>query len=103
MFRCAFIISLQTGIRRGELSGLCIEDINFDSDTININKQLLYIDGHTHLEDTPKSSHSLRSIPLNDTLKDIFIDLIKKIEENQKVLNDYYIIPQFNNKKYNFF
>lgn len=102
IFKCAFIISLETGMRRGELAALCIEDIDFNLDTININKQLLYINGHTHLEDTPKTSNSLRSISLSYTLVNIFTDLISSIQKHRNSLSDYYITPTFNNKQYNF-
>lgn len=102
LFRCAFIISLSTAIRRGELASLCVEDIDYNSDIVSVNKQLLYIDGHTYLEDTPKTSHSLRDIPLNDTLIHIFNDLIKSIDKQNKLLSDYYIVPKFNDKEYNF-
>lgn len=59
----AFIISIYTGLRRGELLALTAEDINFSERTISVSKQ--YIGGRIT---EPKTASSIRKVPIFDNL-----------------------------------
>lgn len=61
-----FMIMLSSGLRVGEASALCWEDINFRDKTINVNKSMSfgYVNGKKlEIVSSPKSQASYRSIP----------------------------------------
>ena len=68
-----FIFLLHTGLRMGEALALIWEDIDFEGKTILVNKTASVIinrdDGastrHKTIIDTAKTSHSVRTVPLN--------------------------------------
>ncbi len=69
-----FAVLLRTGLRNGELRGLKYNDIDLEKNVLHIRRTIKYIDGRGYFEDTPKTSSSLRDIPLTD---DILFLLIK--------------------------
>lgn len=66
----AFLLQLMTGIRRGEVLGLTWEHIHLDQEYISIRQQLIKTSTGV-LIDTPKTSTSIRDIPLPKLLVDI--------------------------------
>lgn len=71
-------IALFTGMRSGELRGLCWEDVNFQKREIHVAHTLTYQDGAYHLE-TPKTKTSDRIIPM---MENVFC-LLKEQRKNQ--------------------
>lgn len=73
-----FLTALNTGMRQGELFALTWSDIDFDSNTISINKTAKYVapvdkEGRgkgSVLVQTPKTMSSIRTIPIPVFLKD---------------------------------
>lgn len=73
-----FLTALNTGMRQGELFALTWSDIDFDSNTISINKTAKYVaqvdrEGkgkYSVLVQTPKTISSIRTIPIPVFLKD---------------------------------
>lgn len=73
-----FLTALNTGMRQGELFALTWSDIDFDSNTISINKAAKYVaqvdrEGkgkYSVLVQTPKTMSSIRTIPIPVFLKD---------------------------------
>lgn len=69
-FKMAVLLCMFAGLRIGELSALKWSDLDLDNKTLTIKRtvQRLYIDGAKSktalVETTPKSSHSIREIPL---------------------------------------
>lgn len=59
----AFML-LCTGMRRGELAALTVDDIDFKKNTIKIWRSVEYIGNVPHLKDMPKSENSIRTIPI---------------------------------------
>ena len=57
----AFEILYYTGMRKGELLALTLEDINFSEKTISINKTLAYVKGE-YIFQPPKTEKSKRTI-----------------------------------------
>ena len=82
------IICLYTGIRLGELLALTWDDINFEKRLLSINKTVcvLSLNGKATLHvDKPKTSRSLRVIPLPK-------QLVILLKENKKTSSSKYII-----------
>lgn len=78
-----------TGIRVSEACALTIDDIDFENNVININKQTVYLcrDGHYERKvETPKTPTSIRSIPMNATLRSILKDCIFVANERTSAL-----------------
>ncbi|EGS9999211.1 site-specific integrase [Clostridium perfringens] len=73
-----FLTALNTGMRQGELFALTWNDIDFNSNTISINKTAKYVaqvdrEGrgkYSVLVQTPKTISSIRTIPIPVFLKD---------------------------------
>ena len=85
-------ICLSTGVRIGEICALTWDDVDIESGVIHVRKtvQRIYIreEGRTYTEliiDTPKTSNSMRDIPMT---KDLF-NILKPLK---KVVNEQYFI-----------
>lgn len=75
-------IAIYSGMRIGEIMGLCWDDIDFINNTININKQWKEISKGVHGFGNLKSTNSYRTIPLNIKLKSI----LKPLKSNGRIL-----------------
>ena len=62
--RNLFALMLRTGMRSGEARGLKFSDIDSKNDVIHIRRTLKYETGRGFFEDTPKTTTSMRDIPL---------------------------------------
>lgn len=86
-------ITLNTGMRIGEMCGLMWDDIDTDSGIIKVRRtvQRIYIieeSGERHTEisiDTPKTKNSIRDIPMTT-------ELLKILKPLKKVVNDNYFL-----------
>lgn len=63
-FREAFLLSIYTGLRRGELLGLRWRDINLEFATITVNQSLVRVAGKGFIIKEPKTASSRRSIAI---------------------------------------
>lgn len=61
-YRVLILLALDTGCRRGELTGLEWDDIDLETGLVRINKTTQYITGMGIFEKTPKTESSNRSI-----------------------------------------
>lgn len=68
-FLIAWILGFCCGLRRGEILGLQMADIDFAADVIHIQRQLVRVDGLT-LETPPKTLTSVRDVPMPKGLAD---------------------------------
>lgn len=68
-----FVLALDTGIRLGELLALTWNDVDFDNETIQVNKNLITVKDFDNtaesknilmLQDAPKTKASIRKVPL---------------------------------------
>lgn len=66
------VVALNTGLRIGELTGLCFDRINFESDFIEISRNLT----RKGLSNVTKT-HLVRYIPMNDEVKTVLLDQVK--------------------------
>lgn len=65
-FQCIIYLFIFTGIRRGELLGLQWRDIDFNAKTISIQRNVTYTTLSGISVNTPKTSNSIRVIPITD-------------------------------------
>lgn len=100
--KSAILITLETGLRRGELAGLTWDNVNLDNNSLTVKNTILYIDGHTVVQESPKSENSFRTIYFSNDLKEIFIKLKEKSLNDKINSKAKYKDCIFNNKKYDF-
>ena len=73
------IILLWTGMRIGEAGALTWDDIDLENGYIDITKTLAYVNNKLTMHNTPKTSSSIRKIPMLPIVKEMFL--------KQKALN----------------
>lgn len=73
------MLALDSGCRRGELTGLTWEDIDFNKSTININKATQYVAGYGTFQKSTKSDTSNRIVYITPTT----LQLLKKYKAEQ--------------------
>ncbi len=98
-----FILLLTTGIRVGEALALRWDDINFESKTMRINKNLSIVKNRNKdevnfkkyilIEQKPKTKNSNRVVPLSETA-------IKALHELNKLTGDYKLVIANKNGSY---
>lgn len=76
----AFNILFWTGMREGELLGLCLNDVDFDRGGIHIRRDYARVDGVDILQD-PKTERSARFIPAPDFLMDMIREYAARLYE----------------------
>lgn len=67
-YRAAVMLTLYTGMRRGEVCGLNWGDINFEKRLVNINKAIVYVPGKGLQEGETKTRGSKRIINIPDDM-----------------------------------
>lgn len=81
--RFMFTLIICTGIRRGELVGLHIDDLDFENDQIRIEREVVAVKGKGIIEKEPKSKNSIRIIPVPH----FCMELAKKyLEERERIV-----------------
>lgn len=77
VYQCYFILAIYSGFRRGELSGLTWDNIDFKNHIITIDKALYYTKADGIVVDTPKTETSQRSLKLPE----IIFDYLKRLKD----------------------
>ncbi len=72
-------LALDTGLRRGELTGLTWDDINFETSQISINKQRHYVFGYGTIKDKTKTEAGIRVVTVSQTV----MNLLKQYRNQQ--------------------
>ena len=78
-YQAVIMLALDSGCRRGELTGLTWHDIDFEKRTIDINKATQYVSGHGTFEKSTKSDTSNRIVYITPTT----IQVLKKYKTEQ--------------------
>jgi integrase len=88
-----FVISIQTGMRMGEVLGLRWQDIDFDKQIIYIRRTLSKIDeeGNYGFADEGKTASAIRTIYIPKSLIHSLKEHRQLIEKEQKILGDSYL------------
>lgn len=82
------VLLLYCGLRRGELIALTWSDVNFKTKSISINKSAVYVENNAVVK-RPKSSSSIRSVPLPEAI-------IEKLIQAKKSANSTMVCPSAN-------
>ncbi len=85
----AFEILFYTGMRKGELLALTLNDIDFNQKTIRINKTLAYVDG-IYVNQPPKTQKSDRTIDVPEFLLEeirTYISRLYKPDPEHRLFN----------------
>ena len=73
-----FTVMINTGLRVGELTGLTWDDIDFEKNTISVNRTMVYYkhdDGKTRFAvNTPKTKAGYRTIPMMNVVKEALLE-----------------------------
>ena len=86
----ALLVALHTGMRIGEVFGLCWRDIDLKGKTITVNRTVAYSQGKW-LTSAPKTKKSQRVIPYGEQLS-LILEQIKAYQLKNKVkYGEYYI------------
>jgi len=73
--RIGITLTLFTGMRKGELMGLSWDDIDFDDNTLSINKTRQYTSDFGSYTDTPKTKTSVRKVSFPQECATLLKDL----------------------------
>jgi integrase len=77
-----FLLTIFTGLRRGEVLGIPISNVDFENNTIKIDQQITVVNGKAKIEKVLKSESSYRVI---DVPTDIMRQLKRHIHEQKKL------------------
>jgi len=90
-----FVLTMrETGMRRGEVTGLMWSDIDFDSGVIHVRRHVLTsATGHPEVVDGAKTKAGIRDLPLTDTLRDYLL-------ERRKHSSSVFVFPTSNGTVY---
>ena len=80
-FYLPLAISYHTGARFGECCALTWQDVDFDKMELSVNKTVIQSGGELIVQDTPKTSHGFRVIPIGRKL----IDILKREKRRQAI------------------
>lgn len=83
-YQVIIYLALDSGARRGELTGLSWDDVDFKNKTISINKVTQNINRQIIEKSIPKNNSSIRTISLTDKT----MDLLKSYKEEQDGLRN---------------
>lgn len=92
--RLIVLLTLFYGLRRSEVLGLRWSSVNFDNSTIKINNTVVRIKTLIEKERT-KNQKSLRTLPMNDEVKNILLAEMKEQENRKLLLGTGYIKNDF--------
>ena len=95
-FRCMLQVFITTGLRRGECIGLQWQDIDFQKQTLTVNRSVTYTPECGIVVAPPKTAHSIRTIPVVGST----LGLLKQLQKQQErehpatILNCAYVFPR---------
>ena len=89
-YRTPIIFHCISGLRRGELLGLCWDSVFFDKETIRISQTLNYVAGEGLYVDTPKSKKSARYLKLPSVAFSPLSEHKEWQDERRKLCGDYW-------------
>ena len=98
-FHCILHLLITTGMRRGECMGLKWSDIDERASTIKIERNISYTPESGVIVSTPKTSNSVRTIPIMSSTLQLLQQLKKQMqtENPNTILKDAFLFPKGKN------
>lgn len=95
-FRCILHLLITTGIRRGECMGLQWKDIDEKACTITIERNVSYTPESGVIVSTPKTSNSVRTIPIMSSTLNLLKQLQKQTQSQHPgtILKSAFLFPK---------
>lgn len=78
-YQALILLAIDSGARRGELTGLTWDDIDYTNNSINISKVTQYVNGVGIFEKEPKNKTSIRKVIVSETT----MNVLKEYEKSQ--------------------
>lgn len=100
IMRLAMDTALELGLRRGEMCGICIEALDFNSNILTVDKALIRIE-NSYVISKLKTEGSYRQLPFSEDLSNKFKKHIKLQQKNSLKYGPYYNKNIFNGIEYN--
>ena len=91
--QCILTMLITTGLRRGELAGLKWRDIDTSAGVLHVERGVSYTHGSGVVVSTPKTSSSIRDVPLMPATVDVvlrYLDDVKK-KHPSTIIKDAYL------------
>ena len=89
-YRSIFLLALCTGMRNGEVRGLCWSNVDFENKVIYVTGTLKYIKDVGHYKGKTKSVSSKRDIPMLGVCYELLKEQKQKQEEQKKHAEEYW-------------
>lgn len=77
LFHSLFLFAVNTGMRRGEIAGLCWDKVNFNNNLIEVSR----IRDRNGLSNRTKTVKSKRFVPMNLTVREHLLELKEKLPD----------------------
>ena len=100
IFLLGLEITLETGLRRGEMCGLTWENIDFKRKLIIVDKALIRVENNYKISRL-KTEGSYRTLPISDRLITLLKEQSIKQKENKLKYSELYIKNKFDNVEFN--
>lgn len=89
--KTSLLTLILTGLRKGELAGLEWKDIDFDKQTISINRAITEIKGNGAVEGNTKTGSSRRTFSISNELTQVLREYKQWQEERKIALGDLWV------------
>ena len=99
VFYVGISLTIETGLRRGEMCGLSWNDIDFNNKTLHVRNALIRVDDTFKISNL-KTESSYRDLPLSDQVLNLLNHLKQLQNENKLKYGEFYNKNYFNNKNY---
>lgn len=100
IMRLAMDTALELGLRRGEMCGICYENLDFASNVLTVDKALIRIENN-YIISNLKTEGSYRKLPFSEALANKFKHHIKLQQKNKLKYGPLYTKNNFKDKEYN--
>ena len=94
-FRCVLYLLITTGIRRGECMGLKWRDIDEQTSSVRIERNISYTPASGVIVNTPKTANSVQTIPVIPSVLQLLLILKQETQRNnpRTVLENAFLFP----------
>lgn len=100
IFLLGLEITLETGLRRGEMCGLTWDSIDLENKLIVVDKALIRVENHYKISKL-KTEGSYRTLPISDRLVTLLKEQSIRQKENRLKYGELYIKNIFDNNEFN--